>query len=113
MPRRPVFTPEWPPYSVVAHVVFWGVSALFILSCLGVYVGLISGQVAVSLFWLAIVSAFALGLAAAFSGRLYVGNQVFSRNPLVGWTARLAGLVYSALTAFVMLFAYGLLHMVP
>jgi hypothetical protein len=113
MPKRPVFTPEWPLYAVMAHIFFWGVSALFILSCIAGYAGLIGGQAVVSLFWLTIVSAFALGLTAAFSGCLYVGNQVFSRRPMLGWAARSAGMIFAALAAFLMFFAYGLLHMFP
>ena len=113
MPGKPVFTPEWPLYSVIAHIAFWGVSAIFILSCIAGYAGLIGGQVVISLFWLTIVSVFALGLTAAFSGRLYVGNQVFSRKPMIGQIARLAGLIYAALAAFVMFFAYGLLYAFP
>ncbi len=113
MPKGPIFTSEWPRYAVVAHVVFWSVSALFFLSCLAGYGGLIGGQVVVALFWVTIVSAFALSLAAAFSGRLYVGNQVFSRRPIIGWVARSLGVTFAALTAFIMIFAYGLLYMFP
>ena len=74
MAKAPVFTPEWPFYSVAAHVIFWSVSAMFFLSCIALYAGWIGGQAVVTLFWLTIGSAFALGLTAAFSGRLYVGN---------------------------------------
>jgi hypothetical protein len=113
MPKGPVFTPEWPRYAVVAHVVFWSVSALFILGCIAGYGGLIGGQVVIFLFWMLMASAFALCLAAAFSGRLYIGNQVFSRRPLVGWVARSAATILAALIAFVAFFAYGLLYMYP
>ncbi len=113
MAKGPVFTPEWPRYAVWAHVVCWTVSALFLLSCVAGYGGLIGGQVVISLFWLTIASAFGLSLAAAFSGRLYVGNQVFSRRPIVGWVARSVGVILAAVTAFIMFFAYGLLYMFP
>jgi hypothetical protein len=111
MPRTTVFTPDWPFYAVVAHVIFWIVSALFVLGCVAGYFGFIGGQAVVTLFWLIIISAFALGLTAAFSGRLYIGNQVFSRTPMVGPSARMAGMIYAALAAFIMFFAYGLMQL--
>ena len=113
MPKGPVFTPDWPRYAVVAHVVFWSVSALFILGCIVGYGGSIGGQVVIWCFWMMIASAFALCLAAALSGRLYVGNQVFSRRPLVGWVARSAAMILAALIAFLTFFAYGLLYSFP
>ena len=111
MPRGPVFTPDWPRYAMIVHVLHWLVSALFVLGCVAGYIGLIGGQAVISLFWLTMVSAFALGCVAAFSGRLYVGNQVFSRRPLVGWPARIAGMICVALVGFIMFFAFGLLHL--
>lgn len=108
MPSRSTFTPDWPRYAVVAHVLFWSVSAFFLASCLAGYAGLVGGQIVVSLFWVTIIAAFLLGVAAVASGRLYVGNQVFSRTPLTGWPARLWGLVVSASTVLLMLFAYAL-----
>lgn len=113
MPKGPVFPPEWPRYAVVAHVVFWSASAVFILSCIAGYGGMIGGHIVVTLFWVMLASAFVLCLAAVLSARLYVGNQVFMRRSLVGWAARLAGMILAAATAFIMLFAYGLLYMFP
>lgn len=113
MPRSPVFTPDWPLYAVMAHVVFWSVSTLFALSCITGYAGLIGGQVIIALFWLFFVSGFALCLSGVFSGRLYIGNQVFSRRPLVGWPARLTGMALTPIFAFVMWFVYGLLYAFP
>ena len=51
------------------------------------------------------------GVAGAASGRLYVGNQVFSRTPLTGWPARLSGLVVSVAVSLVMFFACGLMQL--
>jgi hypothetical protein len=113
MAKGPVFTPEWPRYAVLAHIVFWGVSALFLLSCIAGYAGLIGGQIVIILFWLFFVSGFALCLSSVFSGRLYVGNQVFARQPLIGWAARLTGIALTPLFAFVMWFVYGLLFAFP
>lgn len=113
MARRPVFTPEWPRYAVTAHVVFWSASTLFVISCIAGYAGLIGGQVAIFLFWPFIGSALALCLSGVFSGRLYFGNQVFSRRPMVGWVARLTGMVFAAIVTFVMFFAYGTLYSYP
>ncbi len=110
MPLRSPFDAGWPRYAVASHVLFWSTAAAFLLSCVGGYAGLIGGQIVISLFWFWIASGFLLGLAASFSGKLYIGNQVFRRSPLTGWVARTAGIVVSALAAFIMLFAYGLMH---
>jgi hypothetical protein len=32
---------------------------------------------------------------------------------MLGWAARSAGMIFAALAAFLMFFAYGLLHMFP
>lgn len=109
MPLRSLFTPDWPRYAVVAHVVFWGVSGLFLVSCVAGYAGLVGGRIVIALFWGTTIAAFLLGLAGAVSGRLYVGNQVFSRTPLTGWPARMSGLVVSAAVSLIMFFAYGLM----
>lgn len=108
MAKKPVFTPDWPFYAVAAHVVLWIVSTLFILSWPVAYVGYVGGQTVITLFWLTIVSALVVGISAAFSGRLYVGNQVLWRTPMVGWSARLAGMIFAGLTIFIMFFAYGI-----
>ena len=111
MPLQPLFTADWPRYIVAAHVLFWSVSAVFLVSCLGGVAGLIGGQIILWLFWSAVASAFLLGLAATCSGKLYVGNQVFRRTPMTGWAARAMGIVVCSMAAFLMLLAYGLTHM--
>ena len=111
MPLRSPFTSDWPRYAVAAHVVFWGVAALFLASCLAGYAGLVGGQIVLSLFWGTIIGTFLLGVAGAASGRLYVGNQVFSRKPLTGWPARVWGLVVSAAASLIMFFAYALMQL--
>jgi hypothetical protein len=50
MPSQPIFSPDWPRYAVAAHVLFWIVSTLFLASCLAGYLGMIGGQIAMSLF---------------------------------------------------------------
>lgn len=111
MPLRSLFDADWPRYAVSAHVLFWSSSAAFLLSCLGGYAGLIGGQIVITLFWLWIAAGLLLGLAATFSGKIYIGNQVFRRSPLTGWVARTAGVVVSAMAAVIMLMAYLLLHL--
>jgi hypothetical protein len=110
MQRTPVFTSDWPSYAFAAHVICWSASMLFLLSCIAGYFGLIGGQAVFVLLWLTLASGFALGLTAVFSGRLYWGNQVFSKtpSPLIGWTARLAGMIVTGLFAFIMFFTYGI-----
>ncbi len=111
MPLRSPFTSDWPRYAVAAHVLFWSVSAVFLVSCLAGYAGMVGGQIVLSLFWGTIIAAFLLGVSGAASGRLYVGNQVFSRTPLTGWTARVWGLAVSAAASLLMFFAYGLMQL--
>jgi hypothetical protein len=111
MPSQPIFSPDWPRYAVAAHILFWIVSMLFLASCVAGYLGMIGGQIALSLFWGAIVAAFLFGLAAIASGRMYVGNQVFRRRPLNGVSARLYGLAVSAGAALLLWFAYGLMQL--
>ena len=108
---HPLFPAGWPGYAKAAHIAFWAVSAAFVLSIAGGIFRIISANVAILLFGLWLVAAAVLGAAAMFSAKLYYGNQVFSRTPLEGWPARLAGgYVLAGASAF-LFFAYALLQM--
>ena len=106
--RNPLFTADWPRYAMAAHIVFWAVSAVFLASCAGAVAGILPAGTALFLFAIWMVTAGLLGTAAACSGKLYVGNQVFSRTPLTGWPARLAGGLVSAGATSLILFGYAI-----
>lgn len=103
------FSPDWPRYAIAAHIVFWTASGVFLVSCLGGFAGIVGGGIIIGLLWSFIASAFLLGLAATFSGRLYVGNQVFRGTPTTGWLARLMGMLVAGSSALLMSFADALL----
>jgi hypothetical protein len=107
---RSPFDSTWPRYAVVAHVLFWGISATFIISCILGYAGMMQGQMVITLFWLWILSAFVLGFSAILSAKLYHGNQVFRRAPMQDMSARIIGFVVAAAAALLMFFAYGLFN---
>ncbi|MBY0423109.1 MAG: hypothetical protein K2Q06_12455, partial [Parvularculaceae bacterium] len=88
--RPPLFS-DWPFYAATAQVAFWVVSGLWIAAWLAVFFRAVGIEIALyaTLVWLG--SGCALGVAALFSGRLYVGNQAFRRAPTTGWPARLYG----------------------
>ena len=109
MQKAPVFTPGWPLYAVIAHVFTWSISTLLILASIAGYAGIVGGITVISLIGMTILSGFALSLSAVFSGRLYIGNQLFSRKPLLGVPARLAGIFLTGLFAFIAYFFYGLM----
>lgn len=108
MGDQTLFDSSWPRYAIAGHRVFWAASSLLVAGCIGAFAGLISGQTFVWLFWSELAASFLLGMAAIFSGKLYVGIQVLTRTPLNGWTARAVGFFVSASAATLILFAYAL-----
>jgi hypothetical protein len=105
---RPVFTEEWPRYAVVAHVLFWATSALFFGACAAAFFKALPFEVAVMLFLAWVISVSILGIAAACSGKLYRGDQVLSRTPMTGLSARIAGTMATLSALILLVFAYGL-----
>lgn len=108
---RPLFSSDWPRYAIAAHIVFWAASALMIVTGLAAFAGLVSRQLFIWFLWLWIISGLALSLAAAYSAKLYVGDQVFKRTPTTGWSARLIGILLSAGIGLLFLYVYALTGM--
>lgn len=107
--RRPLFTSDWPRYAIAAHIVFWLTSAVFLLTCAGAIAGLVRVERAFFMLAIWIVASLLVGASALFSGRLYMGNQVFPREPTTGWAARVVGAFLFLAAAVLLLFGYGLL----
>jgi hypothetical protein len=105
---RPIFTADWPFYAKAAHVLFWATSALFLAACVAAVLKALPAQIAIVLFFVWIISGSMLGAAAACSGKLYTGDRVFSRKPITGWPARIAGMLALLPTAALLILAYGL-----
>jgi hypothetical protein len=108
MPPHPLFTADWPRYAIAAHISFWIASGLLLVALAAALLGLASGQTTVSLFLLWASAGLLLSVSAIFSGKLYVGNQVFSATPTTGTAARIRGLVIAAMTGALLLFGYSL-----
>jgi hypothetical protein len=108
---RPLFTADWPRYAVAAHILFWATSALLFCAILAACAKVFSFGPAAILFLAWILSGSILGAAAACSGKLYTGDRVFSRKPITGWPARIAGTLALLSTAILLVFAYGLMQM--
>lgn len=106
--RRPLFTSDWPRYAIAAHVVFWLTSAVFLTSGIASLAGAIRTERSFFMFALWIVTVALVGAAAVCSGKLYSGNQVFSREPTTGWPARGLGAVVFLAAAALIIFGYGL-----
>lgn len=108
MGDRSLFDSAWPRYAIASHIAFWASSFFLVAACLGSFAALIHSQIIIWLFWLWLATSFQLGVTAMLSGRLYVGNQVFSRTPLKGWPARAVGGITSILASALIVFAYSL-----
>ena len=106
--RRPIFTEDWPRYAVAAHIAFWATSGIFLACCLGAVARLVPTGAALLMFQLWIAAAGLLGAAALYSGKLYVGNQVFARRLLTGWSARTAGGFVFAGALVIIFFGYAI-----
>jgi hypothetical protein len=105
---RPLFTADRPRYAVAAHILFWATSALLLCAVLTACAKVFSFGPAGILFLAWVLSGSILGAAAACSGKLYTGDRVFSRKPITGWPARIAGTVALLSTAILLVFSYGL-----
>lgn len=108
---RPLFTPDWPRYAVAAHVVFWSSSALLLIGIIAGVAGAVRADYVLWLLAVWISTVFIVGVAALFSGKLYVSGQVFTRTPTTGWAARVYGAFVAVSAAVLMLLAYGVTHM--
>lgn len=108
--KRPLFGPDWPRYAVAAHVVFWLTSAVFLASCVAAFAGALRPDRAFIMFVFWIIAGMLVGVAAMFSGRLYVGNQIFSREPTTGWLARLYGAFLFLCAAVLLYLGYAITH---
>lgn len=106
--KPPLFSSDWPRYAKGAHVAFWVISAALATSCLAGWGGFGSARIAIWMFIVWLVAAAVLGGSALCSGRLYVGNQVLARAPLVGWPARTAGGFVVAGAALLLWVVFGL-----
>lgn len=106
--HRPLFSSDWPRYAIASHVVFWLTSAVFLLTCVGAIAGLMRAERAFFMLAIWLVSGVLVGASALFSGRLYIGNQVFSREPTTGWSAKVFGALILLSAGALFLFGYGL-----
>ncbi|PPD07827.1 MAG: hypothetical protein CTY28_08335 [Hyphomicrobium sp.] len=90
---RPIFTADWPPYAIAAHIIYWLASAVLLGACAAFYFQIVpAGKLALSLIlWFVSLSIY--GAAAACSGRHYTVFRVFYRKPINGWRARVNGIV--------------------
>lgn len=103
-----LFPADWPLYAVAAHIGFWVSSLLFAMGIIAAFVNVGTAQIVAFLFFIWIAAALLLGASAVWSGRLYIGNQIFSRTPTTGWPARIAGAFLFTCAGAILLFAYAL-----
>lgn len=106
---RPWFTNDWPQYAVWANIAFW-IAFILMLSSLAVSAvsGLVTATTNILLFGIVLVAGFCLGVSAVFSGKLYRGNEIFTKTPTTGWLARVYGAFLAAGCAVVLLFGWAL-----
>ncbi len=108
---RPLFTPDWPRYAILAHLAFWLSSAALVAAIAAGAAALVSASVGIFIFITWLFTAFSLGCAALISGRIYVGNQIFTRTPTTGAPARTVGGFVAGSAGALLFFGYALTTM--
>lgn len=108
---RPLFTPDWPRYAILAHLASWLSSAALVAAIAAGAAGLVSASVAIFVFVVWLFTALLLGGAALMSGKVYLSGQVFARVPTTGLPARMVGGFLVAAAGALLFFGYALTTM--
>ncbi|MGL5361930.1 MAG: hypothetical protein ACRDBH_03560 [Bosea sp. (in: a-proteobacteria)] len=96
----------------MTHIAFWSVSAIGLAALAANLFGFGPREYILWLFFAWIVTGFLMGVSALASGKIYIGNQVFSKEPTTGWVARMVGAVLFVSVGLLMWFFFGLLFIV-